>query len=178
GSALLLACSEVAGPGGLEVVPLGGRPADQVLEGAGQVLGDPDNVIAQPARAFDREGWADDPEVPGLVVEVGSGRKDGGAGTQGESCGAAWELGPLAEELDLDPRATDVAVAQQADHAVGPQRSHEGGAGLRPQRHGLETQAVANSIEPLVQLRRVQALDDRGAREEPGQPSTGEVPVA
>src|SRR5581483_1650495 len=91
---------------------------------------------------------------------------------------AARKLGALAEELHLDTRATDVAVAKEADNSVGAQCLHQGGARLRPEWDRVEAQVVTDPVEPFVELGRLEALDDGRARHPPGQPRTGEIPVA
>ena len=58
-------------------------------------------------------------EVPAVGPEVHRGRQHRRTGAQRERRGASGQRRALTEELDLDASATDVAIAQQAQHAVG-----------------------------------------------------------
>src|SRR5207248_4999934 len=105
---------EVARPGGLEVVPLRRCPLDELLEGVGERLSHAHDVVAQAARALGRDRGPDDAAVADLVVEVGSRGEDRRARPQGEGRRPTGQGRALAEALDLDAGAADVAVAQQA----------------------------------------------------------------
>src|SRR5205823_9451435 len=113
GRLALLPIAGVAGPVGLEEVPLVRRSTDEPLELVGQRLGDADDVVAEAAGSLERERGTDHAEVAVAPLEVDGRRQQGGAGAQRERGRAGREAGALAEELDLDRASADVAVGQQ-----------------------------------------------------------------
>ena len=85
-------------PVGLEEVPLLRGPADQVLEGVGQVLGHPLDVVAQPPLPGGVEGRHHDAAPQVRSVEVDGGGEDRCSRAQGERGGPAGERRALTEE--------------------------------------------------------------------------------
>ncbi len=72
------------------------------------------------------EGRAHLAEVPAVGSEVHRGREHRRTGAQRERRGAGGQRRALTEELDLDASPTDVAIAQEAQHAVGLHRLDRG----------------------------------------------------
>src|SRR5205814_2786334 len=86
---------------------------------------------------------------------------------------------PLAEELDLDAVALEVAVADESDELVALEGPEHGGAGLRAVRHDGEAELAAELDEPLEQLGRLERLHHHRRREAGGgEPGAAEVPAA
>ena len=127
----------VARPVGLQQVPVLGRDPDQVLEAVREVLGDPGDVVAEAARPLGRDRRADARLVARRRAEVAPGREQRRAAAQREHRRAAGQRGALAEELDLDAVAGEVAVGRAGTRprcraapastsvpAVGDERDH------------------------------------------------------
>ena len=66
--------------------------------------------------------------------------------------GPGRQGGALAEELDLDPVADDVAVAQQADEPAGAEGAQQHAAGVGAERDDGEAHGLALGHEPVVEL--------------------------
>ena len=85
---------------------------------SGQQLGDAGDVGPQPvARTLGRDRWADDAAVA-RALEVDRRRHERRAGAEREGRRTRGQRRPLAEELDLDAVALEVAVADEADELV------------------------------------------------------------
>ncbi len=78
------------------------------------------DIVAQAALALHRQRRPDPREVPPVRPEVHARGHQRRAGAQREGGRTAGHRRALAEELDLDPVAREVPVAQQADDPVAP----------------------------------------------------------
>ena len=101
----------VTGPVGLEQVPLLRLGPDESLQLVGQHLGDALDVVAQPPSTFGGNRLPDRGVVALAPVVHGRGQQ-GRPGAQRQGGGPAGQGRALAEELDLDPAAVDVAVGR------------------------------------------------------------------
>ena len=124
------AVARIARPVRLEQVPLLGRAADEHLELAGQVLGDPGDVLARASPALDGQRRADD-----AVVAVEPSREVHATGRIGAPVRSASVAGPAGSVVRSPKNSTstplplEVAVAEQADDlrcGRGPARSPAG----------------------------------------------------
>ena len=113
--------ARVARPVRLEHVPLVRCTPDEVLEFVRRAAAVPARTSARrpsPLRSS-VERRAHDAEMPvGAIGEVHRGRQQRRAGADRQRRRAGRQRGVLAEELDLDAAALDVAVAQQAHDVV------------------------------------------------------------
>src|SRR4051812_21172685 len=106
----------VAGPVGLEQVPMGGFDPDEVLVGVGEVLGDPGEVFAETTGAprvvvtgpGGVERGTDVGAAVAVVHEVTAGREQRRARAQRGHRRSAGQRGALAEEVDVDAVAGEV----------------------------------------------------------------------
>ena len=93
-----------------------------------------------PWRARCRAAGRTTPRWP-VALEVDGGGQERRAGAQGERGRAARERGALAEELDLDAVAGEVAVAEQAEDVVVLEGPHAlGWPADGPERHDLDAE--------------------------------------
>ena len=160
-------------------MPLLGRGANELLEPVREILGDASDVVAKPAFTLRGHRRHHDRMVPALGPEVHRRRKQRRAGPQRQCRRPARQRGPLAEELDLDPVADQVAVTQQAHDLVVPQRLQHDPAGVGAELDDGHAECPPDPREPLEQLRRLDRLDDDRGRDALGrQPRAGEVPAA
>ena len=145
--------SRVARPIRLKEMPLRRGSADEVLELVGEVLGDVGYVVAEAASSLRQEGWSDDTQVSvGLAGEVHGDRQDRRPGAQRQGGGAGWQRRALAEELDLDASAADVAVTEQADDLVLLQRLQRRPPGVRAEGHDGHAELAAELGEPVEEF--------------------------
>src|SRR5689334_11076449 len=92
-------------------------PRRSIPRTRGQRLRDARDVLAQRALPPGRDGWPHAPAVVPARLEVDGDGEDHRAGPQSQRRRAGRECGALAEELDVDAVAGQVAVAQEADDA-------------------------------------------------------------
>ena len=94
-----------------------------------------------------------------------------------EGCRAGGQCGALAEELDLDATAADVAVTEQADDLVPLQGLQRRPSGIWTEGYHGHPQLGAQLGEPVEQLRGIDPLDDHGDRVAlVGEPPSGPLP--
>src|SRR4051812_36298391 len=144
----------VAGPVWLHQVPLIRRGANQLLELPRDQLRDALDVVAQPSLPLDGYRGPAHTEVA-ATSEVGGGRDQRGTRAQRQCRRAARQPGALAEELDFDTAARDVAVTQQAYDVIGLQRAYHCSPGIGAERDDVHAERPSHVGEPLEQLWRV-----------------------
>ena len=94
------------------------------------LLGDAGDVGAQAPGALGGDRRHDHGGVVAPGPAVDGGGQERGPGAQGQRGRSRRHGGALTEELDLDPVADDVAVAQQPDEAPAAQRPQEDAPGV------------------------------------------------
>ncbi len=95
----------------------------------------------------------------GSTREVHGDGQDRGAGAQSERGRAGGQLGALAEEVDVDAAAADVAVGQQADDLVALERPQVARPASAPSGDHRHSQFGPQLGEPIEQLGRLDRLD-------------------
>ncbi len=151
---------------------------DESLEGVRELLRHALHIVAQPAAAFDRERRTEPDAVPPLVAEVGRRREERCARSERQHRRPSGHPCPLAEEVDLDAVAAQVAVTHQADHVPAEQCAEHRGARIRAERNDLHADGPAGRDEPLEELGRFDGLrHDRHSHTAPGEPRPRDIPV-